>query len=337
MSREKPISLSRRIERLWYGDSRVAILLLPFAWLFRLLVALRRAAYRSGLFASVNCGVPVVVVGNITVGGAGKTPLVGWLADRVAADGLRVGILSRGYGGVATGEPRFVTRDSEARDVGDEAVLLAQQTTARVCVCVDRVAGAQRLVTEADVDLVICDDGLQHYRLDRDVEIAVVDAARGLGNRYMLPAGPLREPPGRLEEVDFVFANGVSSALAGHRFALRTGPVNRLGHTESCDLANFRGRRVWAVAGIGNPARFEATLRDAGVDPELVDVPDHGTVSLDALHRAQAWPILMTAKDAVKYRSKLVGDAWYLTVDVEMPAADESALLERLRNLYVER
>jgi len=337
MSRQQQISFSRRVERLWYGDSSVATILLPFAWLFRLLVTLRRTAYRAGLFTSIDCGVPVVVVGNITVGGAGKTPLVGWLAARLAADNLRVGILSRGYGGVAAGEPRFVTRDSEARDVGDEAVLLAQQTSARVCVCADRVAGARRLVAEAGVDLIICDDGLQHYRLDRDVEIAVVDGVRGLGNRHMLPAGPLREPPGRLDEVDFVFINGASNEVAGCRFALRAGAVHRLGGAESRVLEDFRGRRVWAVAGIGNPARFVATLRDAGVEPELVDVPDHGTVLLDALHSEQPWPILMTAKDAVKYRSRPVGDSWYVTVGVEMPPADESALLERLRKLYVER
>jgi len=153
----------------------------------------------------------------------------------------------------------------------------------------------------------------------------------------MLPAGPLREPAARLDEVDFVFINGESNDRDGRRFALRAGAVHQLGGTASRVLDDFRGYRVWAVAGIGNPARFLSTLREAGVDPELVDVPDHGTVSLDALHRERAWPILMTAKDAVKYRSKPVGDAWYVTVDVEMPRADESALLERLRKLYVER
>ena len=242
MSRQNQVSVARRIERLWYGDSTIAVLLAPFAWLFRWLVALRRLAYRLGWFASVRCGVPVVVVGNITVGGAGKTPLVGWLAKRLAADGRRVGILSRGYGGMATGEPRFVTRDSEAREMGDEAVLLAQSSPARVCVCADRVAGAQRLIAEANVDVIVCDDGLQHYRLERDVEIAVVDGVRGLGNGRMLPAGPLRERPERLAEVDFVFINGDSSTIPGRRFELRPGAAVELGSATSRELCEFGGR-----------------------------------------------------------------------------------------------
>lgn len=335
MSRRHQVSVARRIERLWYGDSSIAVLLVPFAWVFRWLVALRRHAYRLGWLASIRCGVPIVVVGNITVGGAGKTPLVGWLAKRLAADGRRVGILSRGYGGVATGEPRFVTRDSEAREMGDEAVLLARTSPARVCVCADRVAGAQRLIAEANVDVIVCDDGLQHYRLERDVEVAVVDGVRGLGNGRMLPAGPLRERPERLAEVDFVFVNGDSPTIPGRRFELRPGAAVELGSARSRELCEFGGQRVWAVAGIGNPGRFVATLRHSGIVPELVDVPDHGIVSLEALRQEQPWPILMTAKDAVKYRSDPVGDAWCVPVEVTMSADDEAALMERMRKLYV--
>ncbi|MFQ5633885.1 MAG: tetraacyldisaccharide 4'-kinase [Gammaproteobacteria bacterium] len=335
MSRNKFAAIERRIERLWYGQSRVAVLALPLAWLYRSLVFLRRIAYRTGLLKSRRCGVPVVVVGNITVGGTGKTPLVAWIADRMAAEGRKVGILSRGYGGIASGGPLIVTRDSPVSDVGDEALLLARQTAAIVCVGADRVAGARRLARDAAVDLIVCDDGLQHYRLDRDLEIAVVDGDRGLGNGWLLPAGPLREPARRLEEVDLVFVNGGSGERREHRFDLRPRPARSLIGAKERELEEFRGQRVWAVAGIGNPERFAAMLRAAGMKPLVPEVADHGTLSLEALRDERAWPILMTSKDAVKYPATSIGDAWCVPVEIDMPAPDESALMNSLRELYV--
>lgn len=332
MSR-KPASFARRIERLWYGSSPVAWLLLPFSWLFWLLVGIRRLLYRSGLLAGTSVGVPVAVVGNITVGGAGKTPLVAWLANRLAADGRRVGILSRGYGGTGGKTPTFVTMNSTASDVGDEPVLLAQLTGARMCVCADRVAGARHLVDAAEVDFIVCDDGLQHYRLARDVEIAVVDGARGLGNGFLLPAGPLRESSRRLVEVDFVFANGGGDGR-WRRFDLRPSAARRLPDGEERELDEFRGQRVWSLAGIGNPDRFATMLRRHSIDPEPVDVPDHGVVSLAALRAEQPWPILMTAKDAVKYPANPIGDTWYVPVNLEMSAGDERELMKKICELY---
>jgi len=334
MTRQQPISLERRVERIWYGDSAIAFLLLPFSWLFHLIVTLRRVAYRCGLFASTNCGVPLIVVGNLTVGGAGKTPLVGWIANRLAADGRKVGILSRGYGGAESREPQLVDAGSRAADVGDEAVLLMRQTNATVCVCPDRVAGARRLIDAVGVNVIICDDGLQHYRLERDFEVAVIDASRRLGNGLLLPAGPLREPRSRLRQVDLVFYNG-EAAESEHCYQLRPGRVRGLGTVADRDLEAFSGQRVWAVAGIGNPQRFVATLRKAGMEPELVDVPDHGVVELGALRREQPWPILMTEKDAVKYPGSDVADVWYVPVEVVMSSADEAALVGRIRELYV--
>lgn len=335
MSPIKTFSLERRIERLWYGDSAATLPLLPLAWLFRLAVAIRRRAYKLGCLASVDCGVPVIVIGNITVGGTGKTPLVSWLAAQLAAEGRVVGILTRGYGGLATGEPRFVTRDSDAREVGDEALLLARHAPARICVCADRVAGAQRLIAEAGVERIICDDGLQHYRLRRDFEIAVVDGERGLGNRRMLPAGPLREPPERLREVDFVISNGGRCSSGTPRFELRACCARLLGGAASRELREFSGRRVWAVAGIGNPARFVATLRDAGIDPQLVDVPDHGVADLEALRQEQPWPIMMTEKDAVKYGDAIVQDAWYVPVNLSIEPEHADDLMKQLRKFDV--
>ncbi|MBT8442401.1 MAG: tetraacyldisaccharide 4'-kinase [Gammaproteobacteria bacterium] len=329
-------SFARRVEAVWYADKPIA-LLVPLAWLFRLVVWVRRRASAVGLLRRHTCGVPVVIVGNITVGGAGKTPLVGWIANRLRKDGCRVGILSRGYGGTAGDTPTLVSRDSDVAESGDEALLLAHQTDAIVCVCADRVAGARMLVEQAGVDLIVCDDGLQHYRLQRDLEIVVVDGSRGLGNGQLLPAGPLREPAARLEEVDFIFTNGESSLdIESRPFTLCPDRVRSVSGDTVRDLSDFRGQRVWAVAGIGNPGRFLRMLRDHGILPEPVDLPDHGSVSLDALRATETLPILMTAKDAVKYRTGGVEDSWYIPVDLVMSPADEGALTGRLKELYAE-
>jgi tetraacyldisaccharide 4'-kinase len=329
-------SFARRVEGVWYADQPIA-LLVPLAWLFRLVVWLRRRAYDLGLLRRHRCGVPVVVVGNINVGGAGKTPLVGWIANRLQSVGCRVGILSRGYGGTAGDTPTLVSRDSDVAESGDEALLLAHQTDAIVCVCADRVAGARMLVEQAGVELIVCDDGLQHYRLERDLEIVVVDGSRGLGNGQLLPAGPLREPAARLGEVDFIFTNGQSSLdIEARTFTLRPNRVRSVTGDDERDLSDFDGQRVWAVAGIGNPERFLRMLRDHGILPQQVDVPDHGSVALDALRARETWPILMTAKDAVKYRTRAVADAWYVPVDLVMRPVDERALTDRLQEIYVE-
>ncbi|MFW2404251.1 MAG: tetraacyldisaccharide 4'-kinase [Gammaproteobacteria bacterium] len=329
-------SVARRVEAVWYADKPIA-LLVPLAWLFRLLVWLRRRAYDAGVFRRYRCGVPVVVVGNITVGGTGKTPLVGWIANQLGAGGRRVGILSRGYGGTAGDRPTLVSRDSDVAAVGDEALLLAHQTDATVCVCADRVAGARMLVEAAGAELIVCDDGLQHYRLERDLEIVVIDGSRGLGNGQLLPAGPLREPASRLAEADFVFTNGGSSLdIDSRTFTLQPQRLRSLSGNAECDLSDFDGRTVWGVAGIGNPERFLSMLRDQGIRPRQVDVPDHGSVSLDALRASETWPILMTAKDAVKYRADSIEDAWYVPVDLVISPDDERVLTDRLKELYVE-
>lgn len=328
-------SFARRVEAVWYADKPIA-LLIPLAWLFRLAVWLRRRAYDLGLFRRYSCGVPVVVVGNITVGGTGKTPLVGWIADRMHRAGRRVGVLSRGYGGTAGDRPTLVSRDSDVMESGDEALLLAHQTDATVCICADRVAGARMLVEEAGIELIVCDDGLQHYRLERDLEIVVIDGSRGLGNGQLLPAGPLREPASRLGDADFIFSNGQSLIEIDARpFTLRPNRLRRLQGDGERDLSDFNGQKVWAVAGIGNPERFLGMLRDHGILPEQVDVPDHGSISLDALRARETWPILMTAKDAVKYQDSALEDVWYVPVALVMSPADERALTDRLQEMYV--
>jgi tetraacyldisaccharide 4'-kinase len=351
MSRHKPIrhaaGIERRVERLWYGDSvvskAVSLVMLPFSLLFHVVVALRRAAYRRGWFASTRVAVPVVVVGNIAVGGTGKTPLVAAFVRRLTGQGVRVGIVSRGYGRATDGGPVVVAPDSTTAEVGDEPLLLARRTGVPVCVCRDRVAAAETLVREANVEIIFSDDGLQHYRLQRDLEIAVIDGARGIGNGFMLPAGPLREPADRLDTVDFVFVNGGSGAtdeqgpdgrdFDGHAFVLKPDGVVGLDGASTERLETFAGQRVWALAGIGNPQRFFTTLASAGIDARPVDVPDHGRVSLPHLRDRHAWPILMTEKDAVKYTDKPVADAWYVPVDARMSPDSETLVMRRIQQL----
>ncbi|MAF83525.1 MAG: tetraacyldisaccharide 4'-kinase [Gammaproteobacteria bacterium] len=330
-----PVSINgrieRRVERLWYGTSWFAILLLPFTWVYRLVIAVRRTAYRAGGLRSTRCSAPVIVVGNITVGGSGKTPFVVWLVSYLAEAGMRPGIVSRGYGGSAGRNPVLVSTDSHAAMVGDEPLLLARRTGIPVCVCSDRVAAVQRLLKDTDINVVVADDGLQHYRLQRDLEIIIIDGQRGLGNGWMLPAGPLREPVARLAEADLVFSNGQAEGVQSFVFELVPGPVHALIGARERDLREFSGACVWAVAGIGNPERFYALLRSHGIDFEPVAVADHGIIDLERLTSRRDRPILMTEKDAVKYSAKSLTDVWWVPVEVHLPSAAEAAVGERIR------
>lgn len=318
---------------MWYGTSVLAVLLVPFSWVYAAIVALRRACYRAGLIESVSCGVPVIVVGNVTAGGSGKTPLVAWLVARLEDAGWRPGIVSRGYGGRIGRRPVIVDTQSRAGQVGDEPLLLARRTGRPVCVCADRVAAVQHLLREADVNIVVADDGLQHYRLGRELELLVIDGERGLGNGRLLPAGPLREPVARLAEADFVFINGRAGEIPGHVFELVPDRVHTLNGTETRALDEFGGRRVWAVAGIGNPERFYALLTGSGIDFEPVAVADHGMIDLDSLSAEHDRPILMTEKDAVKYPGCSRAEVWWVPVDVSMQDESESALMGRIEQL----
>ncbi len=300
-----------------------------------MVIAVRRAFYRAGWLASVRCPVPIIVVGNVTVGGSGKTPLVMWLVNFLNDRGLRPGIVSRGYGAGVGQDPVIVSVDSRADEVGDEPLLLARRTGVAVCVCKDRVAAVRHRLEETDVSFVVADDGLQHYRLCRDLEFIVVDGQRGLGNGRMLPAGPLREPACRLEEADLLFSNGPAEEIAGHVFELVPGKARALVGTQERGLDEFRGVRVWAVAGIGNPDRFYELLAGFDIDFEPVVVADHGVVDLGALTAKRDQPILMTEKDSVKYPRATAANAWYVPVYVRMPVEAESAVAERVAEMEV--
>ncbi len=234
----------RWLDELWYGRNPLSVLLLPLAWIFQLVTSLRRKAYNSGLFATYHAPVPVIVVGNLTVGGSGKTPLVIWLAGYLSALGLRPGIVTRGYGGRATRWPQQVRPDSDPDTVGEEAVLIARRTRRPVAVGPDRSAAVRALLEHTDCNIVISDDGLQHYALGRALEIAVIDGARRLGNRRLLPAGPLREPPSRLEEVDFVVNNGVAGRNEYAMKYVPVDPINLLQRSQSRAYRDFGNEPV---------------------------------------------------------------------------------------------
>lgn len=322
--------MEKWLQGVWYGRRSGGALLLPLAWLFEFISSMRRAAYRAGLFRSARLGTPVVVVGNITVGGTGKTPFTIWLVERLQARGLRVGVVSRGYGRATRGSV-VVSPSSTARDVGDEPLLIQRRTGCDVAVAEQRVAAAEALAARG-IDVLISDDGLQHLALARDVEIAVVDGARKFGNGRMLPAGPLRERPARLATVDAVIVNG-GEAEGGRApaFAMRIDALEARrvdGSEPGRPLASLSGQPVHAVAGIGHPERFFALLERAGLSTIWHPFADHHEYQPADLQFGDDAPILMTEKDAVKCTAFATSRMHYVPATAVFSPEDEQALLD---------
>ena len=318
----------------WQTRGLPAVLLLPVAALFAAIAAIRRCAYRCKLLKSEQIDVPVIVVGNITAGGTGKTPLVLWLAQFLTVHGKRPGIISRGYGSVRT-DPRTVPANGNAADFGDEPTLLAQRAGCPVWVGTDRAATALALRAEhPEIDVIISDDGLQHYRLARDFEIAVIDGALGLGNGWPLPAGPLREPASRLATVDAVVVNGgdttgafpqaVAMHLQGDTFRNLHDPQ------QNVTAAHFHGQQVHAIAGIGNPPRFFAHLQRLGLDCITRAFPDHHAYTAQDLQFAGEHPVVMTEKDAVKCTAFATTRHWALVVNAVPDESLGATIIARL-------
>jgi len=330
MSRQKPA--------FWQSRSVVAMAMLPLAALFWCVVGVRRILFRRGWMRSVRLPVPVIVVGNIAVGGSGKTPVVQWLVEALRTAGYQPGIVSRGYGGTVTGV-RLVSADSNPAECGDEPVLLARSCACPVAVGADRPAAAEALLQAfPQCDVVISDDGLQHYRLHRDVEVVVVDPVT-LGNRWLMPAGPLREGLSRLASADLLLAHGEVDAptvaaardVPIKRMRLRSEPVYRIENPdEAVALASFAGQRVHAIAGIGRPERFFAQLAAAGAEVVPHAFPDHHKFVASDLAFAADGPKIMTAKDAVKCRDFAPADTWVLPVSARIEPGAIEQILEKL-------
>lgn len=321
--------LRRWLEARWYGEVP-PLALRPLAALYGRIAVLRRAAYRRGWLRSHRAGVPVIVVGNLTVGGTGKTPLVIWLAEQLRSTGQRPGVVLRGYAGSARG-PRLVTADADAAEVGDEAALVARRLGCPVAIGVRRVDAAKLLVAQG-CTVVLADDGLQHLALRPDLTIAVIDGARGFGNGALLPAGPLREPSGTLRNMDIVVMHGtdtrgVARGTDALHMQLDPGPPRTLltGEEESLDV--LRRTRPHAIAGIGNPARFFDMLRVLGADPLEHAFPDHHRYSAADLAFDDDRCIVMTEKDAVKCRAFATERMCYLPVAARFPERDAARLL----------
>lgn len=320
-----------------YQGSRWLSPLRPLGALYQWAMARREQAYGTGNKATWKAPVPVIVVGNITLGGTGKSPLVAWLASWLVSQGWSPGIVSRGYGGKAPHYPLLVTSNTAVAESGDEPLMLAQQTGLPVVADPQRVRGVQALV-EAGCDIILSDDGLQHLALARDIELVVVDGARGLGNGRCLPAGPLRESPNRLQRVDAVIVNGDSQS------PLPVSSVTTMQLAPLCWRHLESGKRfplaplpftlpVHAVAGIGHPERFFRTLSGLGVEGEWHPLADHQHFNADALSFADTRPVIMTAKDAVKCYALAPPNSWVLDVEATLPPEFEHWLAARLSAL----
>lgn len=302
------------LARHWYRKTPVSLLLLPLSWLYCALMVLRRTLYRIRVFSSVKLPVPVIVVGNVTVGGTGKTPFVAWLAGFLRHKGMHPGIVLRGYRGTVVDRPHDVTPQSDPAVVGDEAVMLARQSGCPVAADPDRVRGAQFLVREHRCDVIVSDDGLQHLRLARDIEIAVIDGERRFGNGYCLPAGPLREPVSRLREVSLRIAHGEPQAGELGMVLVDSGLCRVNAPEIQATADTFRGEAVHAVAGIGHPPRFFAQLRRLGFEVIEHPFPDHHHFRPGDIRFDDPLPVIMTEKDAVKCERFAGDNAWYLAV-----------------------
>jgi tetraacyldisaccharide 4'-kinase len=322
------------LNRVWYVEAKPPAWLLPLEALFGAVSSVRRFLYAANIRSTMQLACPVVVVGNLSVGGTGKTPLVCWLMERLRERGYRPGVVTRGYGG-SNRTPRRVQESDDAALVGDEPVLLARRTRAPVVVGRDRPAAAQMLI-DAGCDVIVSDDGLQHYALARDCEIVVVDAERGFGNGHLLPAGPLREGLSRLARVDAIVVNGaapgapaIANTAGKPTLGMRLQALQAVSLFDSTSrrLDEFAGQAVHAVAGIAHPQRFFNMLRAAGLGVIPHELPDHAAIQASDIEFDDGLAVLMTEKDAVKCAAFAKSQHWYLPVSAAFEAGEGSELL----------
>ena len=323
------------LEKNWYCISPLHILLWPISLLFRVVSSIRRQLYAVDILHRFKLPVPVIVIGNITVGGTGKTPFTLWLAQQLLDEGLHPGIISRGYTKTKKQRPdapHCVQINDSPDIVGDEPLLMVQRDLCPVWIGRNRVAVAQALLqAHPECDVILSDDGLQHYRLQRDIEIAMVDGSRGFGNGLLLPAGPLREPVSRLKSIDFVVINGGKAADGEYAMRLVGSSFYNLLNPNITLSANaFSGQNVHAIAGIGHPERFFSHLKQLGITAETHAFPDHHSYAESDIGFKDADAILMTEKDAVKCALFATEQCWVFRVDAEIDPALAQLIIKKI-------
>ncbi len=316
----------KRLDYYWSSINFVSILLLPLASFFCLISLIRKYLYRLGVLKSYKAPLPVVVIGNITVGGTGKTPLIIELVKQLQVQGRKPGVISRGYGGNAKSWPQVVNEVTSAEKVGDEPQLIFQHTACPLVVGPDRQQDIELLLKKFDCDVILSDDGLQHYALQRDIEIAVVDAQKRFGNGFCLPSGPLRESVSRLQQVDMVLLNG--GAEQDMAFTMQATQCVSVGleKSNSLSLNSFSGKTVHAVAGIGNPDRFFLMLKAHNIKVIPHSFEDHYIYKQSDLNFNDDLPVLMTEKDAIKCMQFTLLNHWSVPVDIKLTKSAQSRI-----------
>lgn len=325
----------KRLDHYWYSSGPISFALWPLSWVYCGASKFRSRLHKASQGRTL-VKVPIVVVGNITVGGTGKTPMVIWLANFLKAYGYKPGVVSRGYGGKSTHWPQHVSHNSNAGIVGDEPLLIVQRTGCPVYVGPHRVKAINQMLKEnGEINIIISDDGLQHYKMPRDVEIAMVDGHRRFGNQLCLPAGPLRESVGRLKKVDFQIvteAEADDDIDASYSMRLEGNELVNLRNAKKRKLlSEFKGQSVHAVAGIGNPMRFFTKLSTSGLKLIMHAFPDHHRFQAQDFRYEQHLPIIMTEKDAVKCKHLATDNFWYLPVKARLGHEFAGAFIKKLR------
>jgi len=322
-------ALQQRVNALWYGNNKLAYLLTPLSCLFSAALSIRKHKQTS---QQIQFNVPIIIVGNVTVGGTGKTPMVVALVEALKKLDYRVGIASRGYQGNAT-QATLVNKQHSSTDVGDEPLLIQRKTQVHVMVGTDRVAVIQTLINDYQCDLIICDDGLQDYRFKRDVEIVMVDGERIFGNQLLLPAGPLREPVERIQQADFVVSTGKTvPAISSDSMKLQIHHAYDMNDKLNVQpLSQWQGQSVHALAAIGHPQRFFNALKAKGINIIEHEYQDHASLKHADVVFSDQLPVLMTEKDAVKCQSYNLTNTWVVALETELPKDFITRVVERIK------
>ena len=326
------VSKQQELNKIWYEGKKIPIRYSILSGIFKIVSNFRKKLYSIGLLKSYQIKCPVVIVGNISVGGVGKTPMVIWLVNKLQSQGLKVGVVSRGYGGKREHEPLLVIPQTSAKASGDEALLIARHTNAPVYVGKNRVKAAKKLVLDYRVDIIISDDGLQHYALKRDLEIVLIDANYGLGNEKLLPAGPLREEKSRLDKVDIVVYKGLKKEA--HYFEYEPLMVYELGRIKNQKpIESFRNQHINAIAGIAHPDSFFTLLANQGLAIIKNPLDDHEELTEAHFKFDNNDPIFITEKDAVKCHDLKLKNVWVVVLKLVVKQQTKDALLALIKGV----